>query len=112
MIEPNTDLRLLSNIPLTTDYEHTRLFASKQEQLNYFDAKRTHTFLDFTYQREEDAIKIPVHVDHIMNCNYVMYKNTSFTDKWFFAFITRKEYVNPNTSRILYSNRCIPNMDV
>ena len=29
-----------------------------------------------------------------------MYKNTAFTDKWFFAFITRKEYINPNTSRI------------
>ena len=100
MIDPNTDLRLLSQIPLTSDYEHTMLFSSKQEQLNYFDSKRTHTFLDFTYQREEVAVKIPVSVDTVTNCNYVMYKNTSFTDKWFFAFITRKEYVNPNTCRL------------
>lgn len=65
-------------------------------------SKSSHTFLDFTYQREEQAIKIPVEYDSVYNCNYIMYKNTAYSGKWFYGFITKKEYVNPNTTRIYF----------
>lgn len=100
MIQPDTEVRLLSNIPFSNDYGHTRYFTSSQQQTDYFLSKSQYTFLDFTYQREDSSIKVPRAYDDVQLCNYVMYQNKSFSGKWFYAFITKKEYVNPNTTRI------------
>lgn len=99
---PETEVRLLSNVPLSNDYEHQRTFASLGDQETYFLGKVSHTFLDFTYQREEVSIKVPKGYDSLYNTNYLMYKNKDYSSKWFYAFITRKEYVNPNTTRIYF----------
>lgn len=99
---PNSEVRLLSNVPLTNKYEHQRTFASLTEQTNYFLGRTAHTFPELTYQREEVAIKVPKGYDELYNCNYLMYRNTDHGTKWFYAFITRREYVNPNTTRVYF----------
>lgn len=96
----NTEVRLISNVPLSNKYDHQLKFGSATEQASYFSGKASHTFSDFTYVREEQAIKVPADYDSLYNCNYVMYKNTTFGSKWFYAFITRREYINPNTTKI------------
>lgn len=57
-------------------------------------------FLDFTYQRKDRIIRVPVNVEDLYNVNYVMYKNTHFSEKYFYAFITKLEYINENTTAI------------
>lgn len=99
---PTTKVRLLSNVPLHNQYEHQMTFTSKAEQETYFLNRPSFSFTDFTYQREEQAIKVPKPYDELYHCNYVMYQNTDYTNKWFYGFITKKEYVNPNTTRIYF----------
>jgi hypothetical protein len=102
MIQPNTEIRLVENVGMSNDYKHQMDFADSTEQALFFISKAKHTFYDFTYQRELSAIKVPIPYDDIVQVNYLMYKNISFTGKWFYGFITRKEYINPNTTRIYF----------
>lgn len=101
-IQPNTEIRLVENVGLSHDYKNQMDFNNSTDQALFFISKAKHTFYDFTYQRELNAIKIPVPYDDITQVNYLMYKNISFTGKWFYGFITKKEYINPNTTRIYF----------
>lgn len=108
-VEPSTDVYILQNCPLESSYEHTVVFESKEAQASYFLslAKFHPTAGDehkrATYQRVNlNALKIELPVAKLYNCNYMMFKNEYFEDKWFYAFITSVEYVNNRTSLINY----------
>ena len=94
-----TKLYLL-NVPLENDYVNTLYFGSKKEQSSYFLTKLIRQYDNFTYQRKESIIRIPDHYDNLMNCNYVMYQNSRYSDKWFYAFITDLKYINDNRTDI------------
>ena len=90
----------LLNVPLENDYKHTIYFNDKESQVNYFLNKSLHSFDQVSYQRENFKIRIPKHIDKINNCNYVMYQNTFYTDKWYYAFIKSKKYINDNVTEV------------
>lgn len=86
-----TTVKLL-NVPFESNYKDTVYFASKQEQESYMNSKVVKTFEDATYQRKDNIIRVPAHIDTLYNCNYVAYTNTPYTNKTFYAFITNMEY--------------------
>lgn len=86
-----TKVYLLS-VPLERDYKHTLYFADATAQQNYFNGKIKHSFTDFTYQRKDGVIRIPLDYDVAVKCNYIMYQNTAESNKWYYAFITGYEY--------------------
>lgn len=94
-----TAVRLL-NVPLENDYLHTFYFASKTVQETYFASKVVKSGADFSYQRKDKIIRYPAHVDTLLNCNYVMYKNAAHSSKWYYAFITNMEYINDERTDI------------
>ena len=96
-----TELHLL-NVPLENTYQHTLWFDSVGEQTKYFKSCIYERFsnYDFSYQRKDKTIRFPAYVDDLNICNYVMYKNTENSSKWFYAFITELEYVNDNMTLI------------
>lgn len=97
-IEPNSELILLSNCPLDTTYEHTLYFENKTEQYNYFMGLKKRTFDGQSYIRKsKGVVHLEILADKIYDCNYMMFRNTSYGNKWFYAFITNVEYVS-NTS--------------
>jgi hypothetical protein len=101
-ITPQTLVRLISNVPFFNTYNHTMKFDDEAAQSSYFTGKALQSFSDFTYQRDIGAIKVPGAYDDLYSCNYLMFQNAAYSNKWFYAFITRKEYINPNTTRIYY----------
>ena len=96
-ITPNTDLFLLK-CPIESDNNHQLNFASKTAQYNYFHSLPKLEFEKFSYQRKDGVIRIDEHIDNIIQYNYVMYRNTNYGNKWFYAFITKMEYVNDNVT--------------
>ena len=92
---PITKVYLLS-VPLENDYKNTLYFANAGAQQTYFQSKivSSYNYNDFTYQRKDKIIRIPTIYDNIYNCNYVMYQNSNYGNKWFYAFITKMEYIN------------------
>ena len=98
-ITPQTELRLLK-CPIESDNRNQMTFASATAQYNYFNSLPHITADNFTYQRKDNVIRYPAHIDSIMAYNYVMYQNENYTNKWFYAFITNMEYVNDNMTLI------------
>lgn len=92
-----TNIRLLSGVPFHNDYKNTRWFDTKTEQTNYFLNKpTTYQETQHTFQRIEGRTYIRVNksIDELWGTNYLMFKNTSYNDKWFYGFVTKLEYVN------------------
>lgn len=100
-IIPQSEVRLLKTV-LEKDSEHTLTFDSLSEQTTYFLSKVENTFNDFTYVKEQQAVVVPKNYDEIYTCNYLMYKNTGFNNKYFYAFITKMEFVSENSTRIYF----------
>ena len=107
-IEPNSEVRFLHDVPLDPDYENTLYFDSIEQQTSYFLGKssRALTFEKLTYTRKSKGIFrlgldnnnpfSPV-VSLLFKSSYMMFKNTNFENKWFYAFVDKIEYVNNNT---------------
>ena len=90
-ITPNTDLYLLK-CPLESDQHNQLTFASRSAQQTYFNGLPKIALDDFSYQRKDSVIRVPYHIDDIIGYNYVMYQNKNYSNRWFYAFITRMEY--------------------
>lgn len=104
MIEPKTDIRLLTNVPLDPTYNHTIRFTDATAQSTYFANKTKHTLSRQTYQRvQRGYAKVQLSADDCYDCNYMMFRNTSYGSKWFYAFITGVEYLNDNACYITFA---------
>lgn len=103
-IEPNSTIKLLRGIPLDNTYKDTLYFKNFQEgQLTYFNSKVKHTFTEQSYQRvNREIMRLAVPADKCYDCNYMMFQNTSYNGKWFFAFINKVEYKNNGCCEIYY----------
>ena len=97
-----TKVYLLS-VPLENDYRDTLYFANATAQHNYFAGQVVKSYTDFSYQRKDSVIRVPAIVDSIRNCNYVMYQNSAYSNKWFYAFINRMVYVDDGRTDIYIS---------
>lgn len=101
-VAPNSTLRLLHNVPLDITYENTIYFASASAQSAYFAGLAKYTQAQYTYLRKENVIRVNLLADNLYDVNYIMFQNTSFGSKWFYAFVTNVEYINNETSEISF----------
>lgn len=102
-ILPNTNIKLLTGVPLDKTYRNTLWFEDKQGQTEYFISKVAKTYLRCTYQRQTKSIRLDGRYDDVYNCNYLMYQNASYGSKWFYAFIDNIEYVNDNAFEVYFT---------
>ncbi len=104
MANVNMTTAYLLNVPLENDYKNTLYFTSKEKQEEYFQSRMVRTYHNFSYQRKDIPVRLPTvdsnglvsEYDDLINSgvNYIMYKNSYYTDKWFYAFITDIKYVS------------------
>ena len=101
MFTPSTAV-YLCNTPLKSDNKNQISFNSREEQFAYFNGLAVRRFSDFTYQRKDNIIRVPVNAEVLFNdgVNYVMYDNKNFSNRWIYAYITEIEYINANVSHI------------
>ena len=103
IIEPNTIVKVLSGVPFDRGYAHTLYFASESAQTSFMNSKVGHSWTDFTYVRAYgNRVRVPIHPDAMYDCNYLMFQNNSFGNKWFYAFITELNYINNECTEIVY----------
>ena len=106
MFSPTTNLRLLST-PLESDYENTLWFPNVAAQTVYFASKTVKTYANFNYIKKDNTIVVPDEVDNLYNCNYIMYQNSNFGTRWFYAFINRMEWASNSSTRLYVSTDVI-----
>lgn len=100
-IEPNTVIKILNGCPLNNKYEHTIFFTNETAQRSYFQSLTKYTLDRQSYQRvQRGKMRVSVKAEDLYDCNYLMFQNSSFGTRWFYAFIKSVEYVNNVTSEI------------
>lgn len=102
-IAPNSTIKLLVDVPISPGYSDTLWFASSADQLSYFNSHVRTSFTEQSYQRHgNNRCRLNISADLVDDCNYMMFQNTAFSTKWFFAFITSVEYINTNVAEITF----------
>lgn len=112
----NSDFIILKGVPIENDYKHTLYFTDISTQTNTFQGFQKASTVDRdghtvnfwltaqSYQRIDNGIvRAGIEADLLMDCNYIMFRNTSYGSKWFYAFIDNITYVNDHTSEIHYT---------
>lgn len=92
--------------PLENDYKNQLTFATKVAQENYFNSTIIKTLDNYTYIKKDNVIKVGINIDEIIDCNYLFYRNNGFTNKIYYCFITKMEYVNENVTAITIETDC------
>lgn len=90
----------LLDTPLEDDLKHTLYFANTTAQHNYMASNIIKTYTNVSYQRDTSTFRCPAHIDSIRTCNYMMYQNSAYSNKWFYCFIEKMTYVNDNMTDV------------
>lgn len=122
-ISPSGNIWLLHNVPIDKTYQNTiawegyagtgtaaqKLASMKQAQINFFIGTPAvpsvyvkHSFSNQYYSRHtKGSIRVQVLADNVLDCNYLVFQNSSFgAGKYFYAFITSVEYINNSVTQI------------
>ena len=99
MEERYTDIRLVK-VPIEIDNKNQLTFANKDDQFSYFDSCEHIDMDDSSYQRKDNVIRYPGHIDDLIGYNYCMYRNTQYSNKWYYAFITDMKYLSDSMTLV------------
>lgn len=99
MIVPDSDVYLIK-CPLEINDINQLTFATATAQYNYFQSLPKKLLENYTYQRKDGIIRVGELIDDIQSYNYVMYRNTNHSTKWFYAYITGMEYLNDSVTAV------------
>lgn len=103
-IAPNTTIHIMRDIPLDSTYGHTIYFNSTADQEAYFLGNSTFKLEHLSYQRVDNGtLKVQLTADQLYSCNYMMFQNSNYYAKWFYAFIDSVDYINNTTAMIHYT---------
>lgn len=94
----------MTGVPIDSDYNNTAFFTSASARDTYFSGKVTHTLSNYYYQREGiGIIKVQLTYAQCYKLNYMRFKNNSYENKWFYAFILKAEYISDTVTALHYS---------
>ena len=99
VVQPQGTLHLLRGIPFTSSYEHSIYFRTPSEQESWF-LKSVYRSFDKLSYIADNIVKVECPIDEIRECSYLMYRNTGFENKWFFAFIQGLTRISNNVTAI------------
>ena len=106
LIAPNGELRLCS-VPIDNTYRNQIDFTDSSAQAAYFAGKALHPFPaggspGYRFIEKDQNVRLPVNADTLYNVNYIMYRNTYFGTKWFYAFVLRIEYLSDSSCAVYF----------
>lgn len=115
-ITPNSDIWLLSGVDLEPSYTHTlynsgeATAANREAQFMKFMVRENNVYKYLKYalssysylRKDKNAIRVKKPIADLYDCNYMIFQNKSYENRYFYAFITNVEYINDNTTEIQY----------
>ncbi len=105
-VVPNSTVVLLKNISLTPTYENTVDYEDATAQYNDMYAHKLGQWDRCTYvgkNKQQGTIRLESTQGLLMQqATYMMFKNTSYEDKWFYAFVTDVTWVNNVTWEVSF----------
>ena len=112
-IVPNSTIYILEDIRFDKSYNDTICYSTdptnlpqaRAYQFNYYFSQ----FIKYTLQKqyytrkERGWVRVNLPYESVYNCNYMIFKNTSYEDRYFYAFIDEIRYINNAVSEIHFT---------
>lgn len=99
VIAPNSEIYLIKS-PLELDNDNQLTFANATAQHTYFNSLPKISLSNATFQRKDGTIRWPASMESVITYNYCMYRNKSYGNKWFYAFITDIQWLSNDSCAI------------
>lgn len=101
-IQPTGTIQFFGDLGLSPNYDDTFYFSSTSAKDTYFDGlTKIATALNCTYTRENRGyVRVQIPMSTLIYAQYMRFKNASFENKWFYAFVKSVNYVNNETSEV------------
>lgn len=94
---------LIGRVPFDNSYRHTLTFSSVSEQTSFMMGRMDSSLEKdtYTYVRMNNSIRVIFNAERLYTYDYVMYQNSNYGSKWFYAFIVGVNYVNENCTELV-----------
>lgn len=104
-IAPNTDIQFFPDLGLSPSHENTFFFATIAAKDAYFGSLTPlASAASCTYQRgTRGVMRVAISMATLIGAGYCRFKNISFENKWFYAFVDRIEYVNNEVTEVYFT---------
>lgn len=107
VIDKNSTIYIFNNVPLTNNYRDTVYFSSASAQASAFQSLSHLTLSNYSYVRvDNNTVRVDFNSassnESLYTYNYMMFRNTGFSSKWWYAFITSVRYINNGCYEITY----------
>lgn len=93
---------LAKNIKMDKNYNSV-LSYSENEMYNLINTNAVTSIENCSFIRDDNALEIGVSYSTCQNANYLAFQNLGYSNKWYFAFIDKIEYVSNAVTRIYYT---------
>lgn len=103
VIVPTGAIKLCS-VPIDNTYKNQITFPDVLAQTQYFTLNAVQSFAEtgYTYVQKDGYVRLPKNADELYNVNYIMYRNNSFSTKWFYGFITKVEWLSDSSAAVYF----------
>lgn len=100
----NSVVYLAKNIKLEKNYNNVLKY-SEQDMINLITNENNLVYSsnNFSFIRENNEIKVEVPYEIAIQSNYIAFQNPDYSNKWFFAFVDKIEYISNKTCKILFT---------
>lgn len=103
-IIPDGVIEFFADFGVDSNYENTLYFASTSAKDSYFSGMtKIATVSAQSYTRAEHGyVKVQLPISTLYNVGYMRFRNVSFENKWFYAFVKSVEYINNVTTLVRF----------
>lgn len=102
-IFPNSRIDFYEDLGLSQDYNDSLYFPTTKAKDDYFSAilQTGHSVQKCYYVRENRGfVRVELPMSLMIKIQYMRFKNTSYENKWWYAFVKDVNYINDNTTEV------------
>lgn len=103
LVIPDGQVWLCSGVPFDEQYNNTKWYTSKEAQFSEISSMAIYTASNCRYMRHNTAIRLSCPANKAYAVNYLIYRNTSFENKYFYAFVRAVNYINNDLFEFVFS---------
>lgn len=102
MVLQNSKIILAKNINIDRDYVNV-LDYTEEEMLALVRQNKVYENSNYSFIRPQNDIYVQINYGYALQCNYIAFQNTDYSNKWFFAWIDEVIFISNNTVQIKYT---------
>ncbi len=103
-IQPNSRIEFFDDIGISQDYNDTLYFPTLAAKDTYFSNIDRLAHVDKCYYARENRgfVRVELPMNTMIHAQYMRFKNTSYENKWWYAFVKDVNYINDNTTEVQF----------